>query len=142
MPYNRSFFTEIMIQTFRRSPRRLSVSTVTLCINESANCRFLQRLSVIFGFRRDCPRSLAYRRDYLPRKMASCRGCPCNSASCLDSRQEAKSHGQSLQEAISQAQQSRQEARDRGQSRRKLNMTDSRCRKRKLADSLFIRCGF
>ena len=51
------------------------------------------------------------------------------------SRQEAKSHGQSLQEAIYQAQKSRQEARDRGQSRRKPNMTDSLCRKRKLADS-------
>ena len=34
-------------------------------------------------------------------------------ASCRDSRQEAKSHGQSLQEAIYQAQQSLQEARDR-----------------------------
>ena len=78
--------------------------------------------------------------------MASCRDCPCDSASSRDSRQEAKSrqkaksHGQSLQEAISQAQQSRQEARDRGQSRRKPNMTDSLCRKRKLADS-FILCG-
>ena len=55
------------------------------------------------------------------------------------SRQEAKSHGQSLQEAIYQAQQSRQEARARGQSRRKPNMTDSLCSKRKLAD-LFIPC--
>ena len=27
-------------------------------INESADFRFQQRLSVIFGFRRDCPRSL------------------------------------------------------------------------------------
>ena len=44
-----------------------------------------------------------------------------------------------LHEAISQAQQSRQEARDRGQSRGKPNMTDSLCRKRKLADS-FIPC--
>ena len=31
----------------------------TQVINESANFRFLQRLSVIFGFRRDCPRSVA-----------------------------------------------------------------------------------
>ena len=51
-----------------------------------------------------------------------------------------KSHGQSLQEAINQAQKSRQEARDRGQSRWKPNMTDSLCRKRKLADS-FTPCG-
>ena len=60
-------------------------------------------------------------------------------AETLDSRQEAESHGQSLQEAIYQAQQSLQEARDRGQSRRKPNMTGSLCRKRKLADS-FIPC--
>ena len=52
--------------------------------------------------------------------------------------QKAKSHGQSLQEAIYQAQQSRQEARDRGQHRRISNMTDSLCRKQKLAD--FISC--
>ena len=38
--------------------------------------------------------------------MASCRDCPCDSASCRESQQEAKSHGQSLQEAIYQAQQS------------------------------------
>ena len=61
----------------------------------------------------------------------------CNSASCRDSLQEAKSHGQSLQEDIYQ--QSRHEARDHGQSRRKPNMMDSLCRKRKLADS-FIPC--
>ena len=72
--------------------------------------------------------------------MASCRNCPCDSASCRDSRQEAKSHGQSLQEAIYRAQQSRREARDGGQSRWKSNMTDSLCRKRKLAGS-FIPCG-
>ena len=30
--------------------------------------------------------------------MASCRDRPCDSASCRDSRQEAKSHGQSLQD--------------------------------------------
>ena len=71
--------------------------------------------------------------------MASCRDCPCDSASCRESRQEAKSHGQSLQKAISQAQQSWQETRDRGQSRPKPNMTDSLCRKRKLADS-YIPC--
>ena len=71
--------------------------------------------------------------------MASCKNCSCNSASCRDTRQEAESHGQSLQEAIYQAQQSRQDARDHGQSRRKPNTTDSLCRKRKLADS-FIPC--
>ena len=71
--------------------------------------------------------------------MASCRDCPCDSASCRDCRQEAKLHGQSLQEAIYQAQQCRQEARDHVQSRRKPNMTDSLWRKRKLADS-FIPC--
>ena len=70
--------------------------------------------------------------------MASCRDRPCDSVSCRDSRQEAKSHGQSLQEAVYQAQQSRQEARDRGQSQRKLNMTDSLCGKRKLADSFIL----
>ena len=88
------------------------------------------RLSVISRFLR----------DYRPQNMASCRDYPCDSASCQDSRQEAKLHGQSLQEAIFQAQQSRQEARDRGQPRRKPNMTDSFCRKRKLADS-FIPCA-
>ena len=40
-------------------------------INKSTNFRFPQRLSVIFGFRRDYP----------PRKMASCRDCPCDLAS-------------------------------------------------------------
>ena len=44
----------------------------------------------------------------------------------------------SEQEDINRAQQSRQEARDHGQSQWKPNMTDSLCRKRKLADS-FIR---
>ena len=82
--------------------------------------------------------------------MASCRDCPCDSASCRNSRQEAltrtvswqeaESHGQSLQESIYQAQQSQQEARDHGQSQQKPNMMDSLCRKRKLADS-FIPCG-
>ena len=94
---------------------------------------FLQRLSVIFGFRRDCLSSLASCRDYCPRKMASCRDCSCDSASCRDSLQESKSHRQSLQEAIYQAQQFPQEARGHGQSRRKPNMTDSLCRKCKLA---------
>ena len=68
--------------------------------------------------------------------MASCRDCPCDSASCRDSRQEAKSHGQSLQEAIYQAHKSLQEERDHGQSQWKPNMTDSLCREHKLADSL------
>ena len=72
--------------------------------------------------------------------MASCRDCPCDSVYCRDSRQEAKSHGQSLQEPIYQAQQSRQEARDRRQSRWKPSMMDSLCRKRKLANS-FIPSG-
>ena len=49
-----------------------------------------------------------------------------------DSRQEAKPHGQSLQEAIYQPQQSGQEVRDRGQSRLKSNMKDILCMKRKL----------
>ena len=97
-------------------------------INESANFRFLQRLSVIFGFRRNCPRSIVSCRYYHPRKKASCRECPCDPASCRESLQEAKTHGQSLQEAINQAKQSRQEARYRGQSRRKPNMSDSLCR--------------
>ena len=72
----------------------------------SANFRFLQRLSVIFGFHRDCPRTLASCRDYCPRKMASCRDCPRDSASCREPRQEAESHGQSLQEAIYHVQKS------------------------------------
>ena len=76
----------------------------TQSISESANFCFLQRLSVISGFRRDCPRSHAFCRDYHQRKMASCRDCLCDSPSCGDSQQEAKSHGQSLQEAIYQAQ--------------------------------------
>ena len=117
----------------------MHVTVSTQGINESANFCFLQRLPVIFGFRRDCPRSLASCRDYRPRKMASCRDCPCDSASCQDSRQEAKPHGQPLQETRYRAQQSRQEARDRGQSRRKQNMTVSLCKKRKLADS-FVPC--
>ena len=57
--------------------------------------------------------------------MASCRDCPCDSASCRDSRQKGISYGQSLQEAIYQEQQSRQEARDRGQSRRKRKLVDA-----------------
>ena len=109
-------------------------------MNQSTNFRFLQRLSIIFGSRRDCLWSLVSCQDYRPWKMASCRDCLCDSASCWDSRQEAKSHGQSLQEAIRQALQSRQEVRDRGQSPRKPNMMDSLCRKWKSADS-FIPCG-
>ena len=69
--------------------------------------------------------------------MASCRDCP---LILFPAETLAKSHGQSLQEAVYHAQQSRQEARDRGQSRRKPNMTDSLYRKRKLADS-FIPCN-
>ena len=52
-----------------------------------------------------------------------------------ESRQEAESHGQSLQEAFFRGRQSRQDTRDHGQSRRKPNVAESRCRKRKLADS-------
>ena len=99
---------------------------------------------------RDCPSYLASTdtvRELLVsaettvhKKTASCTDCPYDSAFCRDSRQEAKSHGQSLQEAIYQEQQSRQEARDRGQSPLKPNMMDSLCRKRKLANS-FIPCG-
>ena len=73
--------------------------------------------------------------------MASCTDCSCDSASCLEFQQEAKSHGQSLQEAIYGAQQSQQEARDHGQSPGKPNMTDSLCRKHKLVDQ-FIPCEF
>ena len=79
-------------------------TVTTQGLNESPNFRFLQRLSIIFGFRWDRPWSLASCRDFCPRKMASCRDCPCDSASCWESWQEAKSHRQSLQEAISQAQ--------------------------------------
>ena len=57
------------------------------------------------------------------------------------SRQEAESRGQSPKEAIFCGRLSRQEARDHGQSQRKENMTDSLCRKQKLADS-FILCVF
>ena len=88
--------------------------------NRSANFRFLQRLAVIFGFRRDCPRSPASCRDYRPRKMASC-----GDFTCISARQEAKSNRQSLQEAIYRAQQSRQEARDRGQSGIRITRTVS-----------------
>ena len=113
----------------------VTYSAYSQSINKYANFRFLQRLSAISGFCHDCPRSLASSRDHRLRKMAFCRDCPCDSASCRDS----KSHGQSLQEAIYQAQHPWQEARDRRQSPRKPNMTDSLCRKRKLADS-FIPC--
>ena len=73
---------------------------------------------LIFATCRDCPWSPASCRDYCPRIMASCRDCPCDSASCRESQQEAKSHGQSLQEAIYQVQQSWQEARDHGNLRK------------------------
>ena len=73
-------------------------------IKESANFCFL-------------PRLLSTKNGFLQR-------CLCNSASCRDSQQEAKSHRQCLQEVIYHAQQSRQETRDHGQSRRKPNMTD------------------
>ena len=104
-------------------------------INESANFRFLQRLSVIFGFRRDCPRSLASCRDCCTWKIASCRDYLCDSASCRESRQEAESHGQSQQVVIFVD----------GSLGRKQEITDSLggsslCRKRKLADS-FTPCG-
>ena len=46
----------------------------------------------------------------------------------VETRQEAKSHGQSLQETIYRTHKSQQEARDRRQSRRKPVMTDSLCR--------------
>ena len=58
---------------------------LTQGINELANFHFLQRLSVIFGFHRDCLRSLASCRDYCPRKLGSYRDCLCDSASCRDS---------------------------------------------------------
>ena len=79
---------------------------------------------------------------FLPRLLSTKNGFLqrlCDSASCQESQQEAESQGQSQQEAIYQAQQSRQEARDPGHSRRKPNMTDSLCRKLKLAD-LYIPC--
>ena len=59
----------------------------------------------------------------------------------LQLRQEAESHGQSVQEPIYQAKQSRQEARDRGQSLRKPNMTDSLCRKRKISGFVYTLCS-
>ena len=107
-----------MVMPLKAVPYAIYGRALTQGINESANFRFLQRLFVIFGLRRDCPFSLASCRDYRPRKKASCRDCPCDSASCRESRQEAESHGQSLQEANNQAQQSRQEAGDHdGKSR-------------------------
>ena len=73
-----------------------ALCTIFACshgIIDSANFRFLQRLYIIFGFCRDCPRTLASCRDYCPRKLASCRDCPHDSASCREPRQEAESHG-------------------------------------------------
>ena len=94
-------------------------------INASANFGFLQRLSVIFGFGWDCLWFLASCRDYYPRKMSSCRDCPrskitgtVSAGSYLPSTTGSKKSGQSPW---------------------KPNMTDSLCRKRKLADS-FIPC--
>ena len=51
-------------------------------INKSANFRFLQRLYVIFGFRWDCPQSLASCRDGCAWEIAFCRDSPCDLASC------------------------------------------------------------
>ena len=77
-------------------------------INQSANFPFLQRLSIILGFHRACPRSLASCRDYHPQKMA-------------ESVHVILLPTESLG--------------------RKLNHSDSLCRKQKLADSLKP-CGF
>ena len=60
----------------------LPFSTSTQGINESANFRFLQRLSVIFGFRPDCPLSFGSCQDCCAWEIASCRDCPCDLASC------------------------------------------------------------
>ena len=114
---------------------RLSVISCFLPRLPSTKNGFLQRLSVIFGFCWDCLWSLASCRDYLPRKMASCRDCLCDSASCRDSQQEAKSHGQSLQEAILPSTTVSAGSKRSGKSQRKPNMTDSLCGKRKWADS-------
>ena len=77
-----SFLTRLLGKAQIQAERESAASSQG--INESANFRFLQRLSVIFSFRRDCPWCLASCRDYRPRKMASCRDCPCDSASCRD----------------------------------------------------------
>ena len=67
---------------FMRLVPFVSSLTLTQGIKESANFRFLQGLSVIFGFRRDCPRFLASCRDCCAWKIASYRDCPCDLASC------------------------------------------------------------
>ena len=72
----------------------------TQSIKESANLRFLQKLSITFGFRRDCRHLLLPVETVCVWYIASCRDCPCDLASCRESRQEAESHGQSLQKAI------------------------------------------
>ena len=46
--------SKALVWTSRLVKNRLK-RVYTQGINESANFRFLQRLSVIFGFRRDCP---------------------------------------------------------------------------------------
>ena len=138
--YFNSFLAIIIVRLFLFQCRKNNFkSPLSQGINESANFRFLQRLSVILASAETVRDLLLPAETTVHEKMASCRDSPCDSVSCRDSRQEAESHEQSLQEAIYQAQQSRQEARDRGQSRRKPNMTDSLCKERKLADS-FIPC--
>ena len=57
----------------------------------STTFRFLQRLSVIFGFCQDCLLFLTSFQDFHLWKMAYCRHCLCNSASCQESQQEAES---------------------------------------------------
>ena len=105
---------------------------------------------LIFASCRDCPSCLAsaetvfdllFPAETTIHKNGFLQRLSCDSASFQDSRQEAISHGQSLQEAINQAQQSRQEAKNRGQSWRTPNMTDRLCRMCKLADS-FVSCVY
>ena len=96
---------------------------------------------VIFASCRDCPTYLAsaetvcdlllpaettFHEKWLP-------------AGTVETLGRKLNHRQSLQEAIHRTHQSRQEARGCRQSRRKPIMTDSLCRKHKLAD-LFIPC--
>lgn len=58
---------------------------------------------VIIRFRRDCPRSPAFFRNYSPQKKAFCRDFPHDSASCRETRQEAESRGQTRQKPIHHA---------------------------------------
>ena len=58
----RRMVANLLIETFMTfdfdpslTSRLIIDSDLTQAINESATFRFLQRLSVIFGFRRDCP---------------------------------------------------------------------------------------